>query len=53
MKQSEFRLWVENLWRENCDEHYNWQEKPYTLSEYFNKFKYWLKREYRHQTKNK
>lgn len=46
---SNFRLWVQNLWYENCDEHYAHKEPSYSIQEYFQKFKYWLKREYRHQ----
>lgn len=35
----------------NCEEHEQFQEKRYSLSEYFNKYKWWLRREYRYQTK--
>jgi hypothetical protein len=47
MKQ--FRAWLEELWRENCDEHDAYHEPRYTIQEYFSRYKYWLKREYRHQ----
>lgn len=46
-----FRQWLYELWKQNCDEHQDFGELPYTQEEYFKKFKYWLKREYRHQTK--
>lgn len=53
MKRSDFRLWVDRIWQENSDEHFFWGEKAYTKQEYFKQFKYWLKREYRYQTRNK
>jgi hypothetical protein len=49
MKHSEFRVWVENFWHENCIENRYWKDTEYTLEEYFQKYKYWLKREYRFQ----
>jgi hypothetical protein len=48
MNQS-FRQWLAELWRENCDEHDGWGEPRYTLQEYFARYKWWLKREYRYQ----
>ena len=54
MKQiSSFRLWLEHTWEKNCQEHEMFRELPYTRPEYFRKFKYWLKREYRYQQKLK
>lgn len=47
-----FRNWLRNIWLENCREHEEFQELPYSLPEYWNRYKYWLKREYRHQQKN-
>jgi hypothetical protein len=44
-----FRHWVHELWMQNCDEHRESSELPYTQEEYFRMYKYWLKREYRHQ----
>lgn len=49
MKTSEFRNWVRNLWLENCEEHLTFSETPYTMTEYWNRYKYWIKREYRYQ----
>jgi hypothetical protein len=50
MKKSiEFRTWVENIWRENCQERYDWNEDQQTLHQYFARYKYWLKREFRYQ----
>lgn len=46
---SAFRLWVQKVWYENCEEHLTYGEDPYKLQEYWNKYKWWLKREYHHQ----
>lgn len=46
-----FRLWVHNLWIENCEEHNIFGEKRLSSQEYFTRYKYWLKREYRHRQK--
>lgn len=48
-KQSHFRHWVHELWLENCDEHLTYSEDPYTMKQYWERYKYWLKREYKHQ----
>ena len=51
MKQSAFRHWCNEKWYEHKDELTAYgQPLPYTAAEYFNKYKHWLKREYRHQT---
>ena len=52
MKWSRFRNWVHNLWLENCEEHFEEHLPAYKSQEYWEKYKYWLKREYRHQLKN-
>ena len=44
-----FRVWLEQLWLDNCDERDQFHETRYTRSEYFQRFKYFLKREYRSQ----
>lgn len=49
MKESSFRRWVGELWRENCEEYLTVSQTPYTMEEYWAKYKYWLKREYRYQ----
>jgi len=48
-KGSSFRLWVENIWRENCKECLEWKEQEPSLATYWNKYKWWLKREFRFQ----
>jgi hypothetical protein len=44
-----FRSWLRQIWLENCREHDEFNELPYTLQEYWTKYKYWLKREFKHQ----
>jgi hypothetical protein len=46
---SRFRLWVNEVWRENCEERLTYHQDPATIKEYWNAYKYWLKREYKHQ----
>lgn len=51
---SEFRLWLLQMWHAHKEEleSYN-QPVTYSSKEYFKKYKYWLKREYRYQKKLK
>ena len=42
-----FRSWVEEVWRENCEERLTYKENPATIKEYWNIYKYWLKKEYK------
>ena len=45
-----FRHWLHEKWLEHQDELESYgQTLSYDLKEYFTKYKYWLKREYRHQ----
>ena len=46
-----FRIWCREMWFQHMDECLAWEghEPTATPQEYFNKYKYWLKREYRHQ----
>lgn len=46
---SPFRSWLDKIWRENCREYEDYGQLPYSLQEYWHRYKYWLKREYRHQ----
>ena len=46
---SGFRAWVYNLWRENWEERLTYRETPVNIREYWQEYKFWLKREYRHQ----
>lgn len=52
-KSSSFRDWVYQLWMQNCDEHDTFHEDQYTAEKYFQKYKYWLKREYKFQNRKK
>jgi hypothetical protein len=42
-----FRMWVNNLYFQNCEERLTYHEPGYTLKDYWNKYKWWLRREYR------
>lgn len=51
-KITPFRLWLHNIWLDNCAEHDGYGELPFTKQEYWNRYKYWLRREYRfHQSR--
>lgn len=50
MTQHSFRMWCQEKWFEHKDELEAYQQPlPYSAKEYFEKYKFWLKREYRHQ----
>lgn len=49
MKQGPFRIWLNNIWMENKDEHAEVGELALPLAEYFQRYKWWLKREYKFQ----
>jgi len=49
MKTSPFRIWVQEIWYQNSDEHLSFHENPLTMKDYWDQYKYWLKREYRHR----
>ena len=45
-----FRNWAHNLWIENCEERQTYSVgDQLTEQEYFQRFKWWLRREWRHQ----
>lgn len=44
-----FRVWIEQLWFDNCDEREQCHESCFSRAEYFQRFKYFLKHEYRRQ----
>ena len=46
---SPFRHWVNELWMENREERLLYGEEPATINQYWERYKYWLKREYKHQ----
>ena len=41
-----FRLWVHNIWYENCREHEAYGLAPLPVTVYWRQYKWWLKREY-------
>ena len=50
-----FRNWVQEMYFENQDELLGWSEiiqTDYNLSIYFNRYKWWLRREYRYLQSN-
>jgi len=50
---SPFRHWVNELWMENREERLLYGEEPATINQYWERYKYWLKREYKHQRDKK
>jgi hypothetical protein len=47
-----FRNWVHLLWVDNCEERVLYCDgDKLSEQEYFQRFKWWLRREYRHQQK--
>jgi hypothetical protein len=44
-----FRAWVQEIWRDNCEERLTFGQDLSTINEYWNTYKWWLKREYRNQ----
>lgn len=49
MKFSKFRAWTHQLWVENCEEHFAHAEPILDAKEYFQRYKFWLKREFRYR----
>ena len=50
MKPHSFRMWCQEKWFEHKDEIESYgQPLLYTADQYFARYKFWLKREYRHQ----
>jgi hypothetical protein len=52
-QSSAFRRWVNELWMENREERLLYGEEPATINQYWERYKYWLKREYKHQRDKK
>lgn len=50
---SRFRNWVRMLWIENCEERLVYSQDPVTQQQYWNTYKWWIKREYRHRSQQK
>lgn len=46
----DFRTWLQEMWMRHKDELDSLgQTIDYNMADYFNRYKYWLKREYRYQ----
>ena len=52
-KDTKFRGWVRNIWIDNAEERLMHRELPYSIKEYWDRYKYWLKREFKHQQRTK
>ena len=52
VKDTSFRRWLHELWLQNCDEHEAYGQPKYSQEEYFQMYKYWFKREFKHQQRN-
>ena len=46
-----FRQWCQEMWYNHCSEFEGWfhRRPEYDVKEYFARYKFWLKREYRRQ----
>lgn len=45
-----FQIWLQRIYMDHKDELASYgQSLPYSAQEYFGRYKFWLKREYRHQ----
>ena len=49
MKDTVFRAWLRQFWMENCRERDAFGEPSLPMHTYFQRYKYWLKREFRFQ----
>lgn len=49
MKKSSFRFWCQQLWMANLEERSDMGFDRIDQQEYFKRYKFWLKREYKHQ----
>ena len=49
MKNTEFRNWLRQIWLDNCQERSELNEPNLSMQTYFQRYKYWLKREFRFQ----
>ena len=53
LSSKKFRKWVQQMWYDHVDELTAYRQPlHYSSKDYFNKYKFWLKREFRHQTQN-
>lgn len=48
IRAGDFRIWVERFWVENCEERMCWGESRMSQSDFFQTYKWILRREFRH-----
>ena len=50
-RESDFKSWCQEMWYQHCEEieSYTGKQVEYGSALYFAQYKYWLKREYKHQ----
>lgn len=54
MRAKSFRQWLQDRWFEHLDELDAWHlPRDHDLKQYFNRYRWWLKREYQHYLKTK
>jgi hypothetical protein len=46
-KESDFRVWVRKIWTENCFEHDSFNEPAWSMSDYFQNHKWFLRQKYK------
>jgi len=54
-KKGQFRIWLNNMWMEHKDDVYDYEyrDPQYDLSEYFARYKWWLKKRYKDELQNR
>ena len=49
IRLSRFRLWVQDFYFQNREERLIYNDTAYSIQQYWDTYKWWLKREYRQQ----
>jgi hypothetical protein len=47
VKETDFRLWLRHMWLANCEEHDAYGEPPYSMTEYWRQYRWFLRTQYR------
>ena len=53
MKNSEFKIWVQEMWYKHEAECEAYRDHTKSPTEYWNKYKWWLKREFKYRNLDK
>jgi hypothetical protein len=53
MKSSKFRIWVQEMWYQHEAECEAYRDFAKSSTEYWNTYKWWLKREFRYRNSDK